>query len=128
MGKVTHSRIKYGTELKCRKSKPQYSDTLLEEDNEPLGYAWIELRHYPQNAFIKERRALFVHQISIVDNQKRRGYGTALMNYIYELAKKKVFKQLNWITGLTMKWLRTFTKNTDSLFIVNLYIRPSNRC
>ncbi|GMA64256.1 hypothetical protein GCM10025859_46960 [Alicyclobacillus fastidiosus] len=29
MGKVTHSRIKYGTELKCRKSKPQYSDTLL---------------------------------------------------------------------------------------------------
>ncbi|MBB6732698.1 GNAT family N-acetyltransferase [Cohnella zeiphila] len=62
---------------------------LLEDANEPLGYAWVELRNYHQNAFTKARQALFVHQISIVNGQKRRGYGTALMNYIYDLAREQ---------------------------------------
>jgi ribosomal protein S18 acetylase RimI-like enzyme len=62
---------------------------LLEDANEPLGYAWMELRNYPQNAFKKARRALFVHQISIANEQKRKGYGTALMNYIYDLAREQ---------------------------------------
>ncbi|GMA66054.1 tetratricopeptide repeat protein [Alicyclobacillus fastidiosus] len=55
MGKVTHSRIKYGTELKCRKSKPQYSDTLLGKDKlEPLVQAesWYYLGYA---AFFQER-------------------------------------------------------------------------
>lgn len=62
---------------------------LLEDANEPLGYAWVELRNYPQTAFTKTRRALFVHQLGIVHEQKRRGYGAALMDYIYNLAREQ---------------------------------------
>ncbi|GMA64177.1 GNAT family N-acetyltransferase [Alicyclobacillus fastidiosus] len=62
---------------------------LLEDGNDALGYAWVELRNYPQNAFTKARQALFVHQISIVNDQKRRGYGTALMNHIYDIAREQ---------------------------------------
>ena len=61
---------------------------LLEDGNESLGYAWVEVRNYPETVFTKARQALFVHQISIVNDQKRRGYGTALMNHIYDIARE----------------------------------------
>lgn len=60
---------------------------LLEDNDEPLGYAWIELKSSPQNAFMKPHRSVFVHQISIIDGQKRRGYGSHLMNHIYDIAR-----------------------------------------
>ncbi|WAH37577.1 GNAT family N-acetyltransferase [Alicyclobacillus dauci] len=62
---------------------------LLEDDNEALGYAWIEVRTYPDNAFRKEYRSVYVHQISIVENQKRRGHGSYLMEHIYDIAKRE---------------------------------------
>jgi len=62
---------------------------LLEDDNEPLGYAWLESRNYPETSFIKARQALFVHQISIVNDQRRRGYGAELMNHVYDIAREQ---------------------------------------
>ncbi|MFB5192156.1 GNAT family N-acetyltransferase [Alicyclobacillus fastidiosus] len=60
---------------------------LLEDDQEALGYAWIEMKMYPQTAFTKQRTTAFVHQLCVVGHQRRRGYGTAFMNHIYELAR-----------------------------------------
>ncbi|WP_284638273.1 GNAT family N-acetyltransferase [Paenibacillus silviterrae] len=62
---------------------------LIEDDGFPLGYAWIEMKTYSENVFTKQRRTLFVHQISIIEERKSRGYGSHLMNYIYELAKSE---------------------------------------
>ncbi|QSO48547.1 GNAT family N-acetyltransferase [Alicyclobacillus mengziensis] len=62
---------------------------LLQDGNESLGYAWVELRNYSETVFTKARQALFVHQISIVNDQKQRGYGTALMNHIYDIAREQ---------------------------------------
>ena len=62
---------------------------LLEDENESLGYAWVELRNYPETVFTKARQALFVHQISIVNDQKRRGHGTELMKHIYDIAREQ---------------------------------------
>lgn len=62
---------------------------LLKDNDNGLGYAWIEFRIYLQNAFMKQRKSVFVHQISIVEDQTRQGYGTRLMNYICDLAKDK---------------------------------------
>ncbi|WP_129583629.1 hypothetical protein [Alicyclobacillus tolerans] len=42
---------------------------LLEDENESFGYAWVELRNYSETVFTKARQALFVHQISIVNDQ-----------------------------------------------------------
>ncbi|NIK76382.1 ribosomal protein S18 acetylase RimI-like enzyme [Paenibacillus castaneae] len=66
-----------------------FSFFIVEDNNEPLGYAWIEIKNYSQGAFVKQRKSLFVHQISIVENQKRKGYGSFLMNYIYDFAKSE---------------------------------------
>ncbi|RAP76123.1 GNAT family N-acetyltransferase [Paenibacillus montanisoli] len=60
---------------------------LVEDNDEPLGYAWIEMKNYSQGAFIKQRKSVFVHQLNIVEKQKRKGYGSHMMNYIYDFAK-----------------------------------------
>lgn len=59
---------------------------LVKEDKEALGYAWIERRHYPENVFNKEYMSIYVHQISIVQSERNKGYGTFLMEEIYRFA------------------------------------------
>ncbi|WP_027409743.1 GNAT family N-acetyltransferase [Anoxybacteroides tepidamans] len=60
---------------------------LLLEDDEPVGYAWLEMRDYDDNPFWKPRKSIYVHQISIVTSHQGKGYGSRLMEAIYEMAK-----------------------------------------
>ncbi|KZZ83868.1 GNAT family N-acetyltransferase [Bacillus sp. SJS] len=62
---------------------------VLEEVGQPLGYAWIEIRNYPENAFKKAYRSVYVHQISIADHMRNQGYGSRLMEEVAEVAKSK---------------------------------------
>ncbi|MCK1995191.1 GNAT family N-acetyltransferase [Peribacillus muralis] len=62
---------------------------LLEDDGEALGYAWIELKEYPENAFKKGYKSVYVHQISIADTKRNKGYGSSLMEHIYEMANNR---------------------------------------
>jgi len=68
-------------------TKENFVFFLMEDNEQPLGYAWIELKSYPPNALSKERKSVFVHQIGIVEERNRKGYGSQLMNYIYDFAK-----------------------------------------
>jgi diamine N-acetyltransferase len=52
-----------------------------------LGYAWIEIRNYPENAFKKAYPSVYVHQISISESHRKKGYGSKLMEEIYHIAK-----------------------------------------
>lgn len=62
---------------------------VLEDMGEPLGYACVEIKEYPEDAQTKERKSVFVHDISIVEGQKRRGYGSHLISHIYDIARSK---------------------------------------
>ncbi|WHX68246.1 GNAT family N-acetyltransferase [Peribacillus frigoritolerans] len=62
---------------------------LLEDNEEALGYAWIEIREYPENPFKKGYKSVYVHQISIVDTKRNKGYGSSLMERIYEIANDR---------------------------------------
>ncbi|MFE3976716.1 MULTISPECIES: GNAT family N-acetyltransferase [unclassified Peribacillus] len=62
---------------------------LLEDDEGALGYAWIEIREYPENAFKKGYKSVYVHQISIVETKRNKGYGSRLMECIYEMANDR---------------------------------------
>lgn len=62
---------------------------LLEDNHEAVGYAWIEIRYYPENTFKKGYKSVFVHQISVVQTKRKKGYGTSLMEHIYRLANDK---------------------------------------
>ncbi|MEK5520565.1 GNAT family N-acetyltransferase [Heyndrickxia sporothermodurans] len=60
---------------------------ILEQNEQPLGYAWIELREYPDNPFKKAYKSVYVHQISISENQGKKGYGSRLMDEICNIAR-----------------------------------------
>lgn len=59
---------------------------LLEDNGQYLGYAWVELREYKENAFLNSYKSVFVHQLSISKEHQDKGLGSQLMNKIYELA------------------------------------------
>jgi diamine N-acetyltransferase len=82
--------------------KDNFIFLLLEEDDKSLGYAWIELRNYPENAFKRAYKSLHVHQISIVDNQRNKGYGSKLMNEIENIARQNNINKIEldyWFTN-----------------------------
>jgi diamine N-acetyltransferase len=61
----------------------------LEDQGKTIGYAWIEIRNYPETSFKKAYRSIYVHQISIGVGYKRQGYGSQLMSHIYHIAKSE---------------------------------------
>ncbi|OQM44244.1 GNAT family N-acetyltransferase [Anoxybacillus sp. UARK-01] len=69
--------------------QPHFIFLLLEENEQACGYAWLEIRTHPENIFFQSYQSIYVHQISISESVRNKGYGTQLMEYIYELAQDK---------------------------------------
>lgn len=61
---------------------------VLKDHEVPIGYAWIEIKNYPESVFKNEYKSVYVHQLSIVEGQTHKGYGKKLMNEVYDIAKK----------------------------------------
>lgn len=76
---------------------------LLEDEGKDIGYAWFEIREYRESIFTKPYNSLFVHQISIDEAEKGKGYGTQLMDYIEHYARDK---------GIGLVELDYWAKNT----------------
>ena len=68
--------------------KEDYIFLLIEDENAPIGYAWIELKHYAENPFKHARKFVYVHQISISSHVRSKGYGSMLMAEIETIAKE----------------------------------------
>jgi len=66
----------------------QFIFLLLEDHKEAIGYAWIEIISYPENAFRNSYQSVYVHQIGLRETQKKKGYGTLLMEEVYTIAEK----------------------------------------
>ena len=60
---------------------------VLEENNEYIGYAWLELRANAESEFSKGFKDIYVHQKKKKKDYKGRGYGQAFMKKIYKIAK-----------------------------------------
>lgn len=69
--------------------QPRSVFLLLEDAGEARGYAWLEVKQYPENPFKKAYQSIYVHQISINGTYRKQGYGTQLMEAIYDLAKEQ---------------------------------------
>jgi diamine N-acetyltransferase len=68
-------------------NKPDFIFLLLEDHDQLIGYGWIELKNYKENAFMKAYKSIYVHQICILAAERRKGYGLKLMESIYGIAK-----------------------------------------
>lgn len=68
-------------------NKEEHIFLVLEDEDQPLGYAWIEIRNYPENAFKNAYKSLYVNNLSISAGQRNKGYGSKLMEEITHIAK-----------------------------------------
>ncbi|AZB42735.1 GNAT family N-acetyltransferase [Bacillus sp. FJAT-42376] len=68
--------------------KENHSFYILEVDGEPAGYMWMEEKAYPDTPFKKGYRSLYIHQISMNEKVRGKGYGTRLMEKAELLAKE----------------------------------------
>ncbi|WP_135547423.1 GNAT family N-acetyltransferase [Paenibacillus cymbidii] len=67
---------------------------VLEDNGKYFGYAWVEIKEYRENAFMKAYRSVFVHQLSIGSEHRGKGLGSLLMNTIYELAASRGIRRI----------------------------------
>lgn len=75
---------------------------LLESEGDAIGYAWLEAIQYHETPFTKSYQSMYVHHISIDEAKRSKGYGTKLMEKIYEIAKDR---------GIHLVELDYWTKN-----------------
>lgn len=67
---------------------------LIEVEAKPIGYAWIELIEYHEDLFRYGYSSLFIHQLSIEESSKNKGYGTCLMNEIISIGEQNDVKRI----------------------------------
>ncbi|OCA91013.1 GNAT family acetyltransferase [Bacillus sp. FJAT-27225] len=93
--------------------KEEFYFLLLEDDDQSLGYAWIELRNYPDNAFKKSYKSVYVHQISIAESQRKKGYGSELMNEITDIAKENGINRIELDYWFNNEIAKNFYKKNE---------------
>ncbi|QDP41151.1 GNAT family N-acetyltransferase [Radiobacillus deserti] len=67
--------------------KDNFIFLILEDEGEAVGFAWVEIRDYDRYPYKDTYQSVYVHQISINSEKRHSGYGTFLMDHIYQIAK-----------------------------------------
>ncbi|QMV40035.1 GNAT family N-acetyltransferase [Cohnella cholangitidis] len=75
-------------------SNPNFYFYVIKENETNLGYAWIEIKEYQENAFMKAYKSIFVHQLSISTEYRNKGLGVKLMDKINEVAKENNIRKI----------------------------------
>lgn len=60
---------------------------LAEDEGQHVGFAWVEIKQYSETVFKKAYKSIYVHQISIAELHKNKGFGSILMKEIYSIAR-----------------------------------------
>lgn len=75
-------------------TNPDFIFLVIEDNGQYLGYAWLEIKEYRESVFIKSYRSLFIHHINVVKSHIRNGYGSKLMDKIYEIANANKLEKI----------------------------------
>ncbi|KRE01545.1 GNAT family N-acetyltransferase [Priestia megaterium] len=62
---------------------------LAEDEEQHVGFAWLEIKQYSVTVFKKAYESIYVHQINIEEPYKNKGVGSSLMKEIYSIAREK---------------------------------------
>ncbi len=65
---------------------PKFMFFVALEDGQEVGYIWIEIRDYKENAFCKPYRSIFIHHLNVLSLHRNRGFGKRMMDKAYEVA------------------------------------------
>lgn len=87
-------------------NKPNMDFLLIKYNEEPVGYIWIEFKDYPESTFKKPYKSVYVHQISVSENHRNKGYGSRLLDEISSIAKTKGINKIEvdyWVDNKDAK-------------------------
>ncbi|GIL14207.1 MAG: ribosomal-protein-alanine acetyltransferase [Chloroflexota bacterium] len=89
---------------------------IAEDESGPVGYIYARLVQRPENAYNHAYRLLHIDQISVKPASRGRGYGRALMEAAYGVARE---------AGIQLVTLDTWAFNADALaFYAHLGFKP----
>jgi diamine N-acetyltransferase len=67
---------------------------IIKDNDQYLGYVWLEFREYQESAFTKSSKSIFVHHLSILKEHQNKGYGSMLMDRIYKIAENNSISRI----------------------------------
>jgi len=91
-------------------SKEQDYVLLAYSKNMPVGYLWAAFEQRPENPYKYEQKQVYIHQISVHDQYRRKGIGHALFRKLERLKKEKGINQLALDTWAFNKTAQRFFK------------------
>ncbi|MCB9452004.1 MAG: GNAT family N-acetyltransferase [Anaerolineaceae bacterium] len=62
---------------------------VVEDDGEAIGYVYAHVSERPENAYTYARRMIHIDQISVKPDYQGGGYGRALINAVFDLARRE---------------------------------------
>ena len=68
---------------------PNHVVVLGIEDGAAVGYLHYEISERPASDYTYAQKVLHIHAISVKADQRRKGYGEALMEYAYQAAREQ---------------------------------------
>jgi ribosomal protein S18 acetylase RimI-like enzyme len=74
--------------------KPNFTFLLLENDKRYIGYAWLEIKEYSENEFKRHYKSVYLHQLSIIEEERNKGFGSKLMEKITEIAETNNIRKI----------------------------------
>ncbi|WP_079477498.1 GNAT family N-acetyltransferase [Halobacillus salinus] len=88
--------------------QPEHIFFLIEDEDEPVGFVWVEERHQEENDFKMAHSSMYVHQISVDTTKQQKGYGRQLLNKVEELALEKGIHEVELDYWLENEGAQTF--------------------
>jgi len=67
---------------------------ICEENELAIGYIWFEEILRPENAFRNSTHYIYIHQVSVNEDQRGKGAGKLLFSAVLKLAEEKSIKRI----------------------------------
>lgn len=87
-------------------NKPDHHFFVVKDDEELVGYAWIEIKKIPEGPIKKAFSLGYVHQISINEGKRNKGYGSFLIHKIASFAREHNLSRIEldyWTDNINAK-------------------------
>ncbi len=73
---------------------PETHVFIAETDNHAVGYVIAKVMRRPENPFTHALESVFVDQFCVVDGEQSKGYGSQLMEAVYEVARAENIQEI----------------------------------
>jgi ribosomal protein S18 acetylase RimI-like enzyme len=85
---------------------------IAEEDEHVVGYVWAAIEHKKENAFMRERKTVYIHEIAVHPNYRQKGIGRELLDGVHSLAQKLNINTVGLDTWAFNSGAQAFFKNS----------------